>query len=306
MELSPSVLENGIRVTVKKREREREEEKRSPCCRSPSLPLAVAAARRRCRSPSLPLAFAAARRRCRSPSLPLAVAAARLRCRSPSLPLAFTAARRRFCSPSQPLARRCRSPSQPLAPLSPSLLLTVDSNSSCRRCVAIAVSRRRSPPVVPLSQSVDRLCLESESEVGGKLAKFSQREFCLVTGLKFGVMSDIFLKPYAATKDGIHVRYFTNNENIRLTDVWARFMAVGFDQPKDGLKMALVLIANNVLFGQDLRRKATLWLFQMVEDLEAFSSFLWGSYVYMMTIHYLRQGFRSANAPLKHIAHYNL
>ncbi|KAK3185020.1 hypothetical protein Dsin_032306 [Dipteronia sinensis] len=26
----------------------------------------------------------------------------------------------------------------------------------------------------------------------------------------------------------------------------------------------------------------------------------------MMTIHYLRQGFRSANAPLKHIAHYNL
>ncbi|KAK3211389.1 hypothetical protein Dsin_016095 [Dipteronia sinensis] len=79
-----------------------------------------------------------------------------------------------------------------------------------------------------------------------------------------------------------------------------------FDQPKDGLKMALVLIANNVLFGQDLMRKATLWLFQMVEDLEAFSSFPWGSYVYMMTIHYLRQGFRSANAPLKHITHYNL
>ncbi|KAK3185019.1 hypothetical protein Dsin_032305 [Dipteronia sinensis] len=72
--------------------------------------------------------------------------------------------------------------------------------------------------------------------VGGKLAKFSQREFCLVTGLQFGVMSDIFLKPYAATKDGIHVRYFENDENIRLTDVWARFMAGGFDQPKDGLK----------------------------------------------------------------------
>ncbi|KAK3221634.1 hypothetical protein Dsin_008659 [Dipteronia sinensis] len=118
--------------------------------------------------------------------------------------------------------------------------------------------------------------------VGGKLAKFSQREFCLVTGLKFGVMSDIFLKSYAATKDGIYVRYFANNENIRLTDVWARFMAGGFDQPKDGLKMALVLIANNVLFGQDLRRKATLWPFQMVEDLEAFNSFPWGSYIWAM------------------------
>ncbi|KAK3193291.1 hypothetical protein Dsin_024601 [Dipteronia sinensis] len=138
------------------------------------------------------------------------------------------------------------------------------------------------------------------------MAKFSQREFCLVTGLQFGVMSDIFLKPYVATPDGIHVRYFENDENIRLTDVWAKFMAGGFGQPKDGLKMALVLIANIVLFGQDLRRKVTLWPFQLVKDLEAFNSFPWGSYVYMMTIHYLRQGFRSINEPLKHIAHYNL
>ncbi|KAK3218641.1 hypothetical protein Dsin_012611 [Dipteronia sinensis] len=138
------------------------------------------------------------------------------------------------------------------------------------------------------------------------MVKFSQREFCFVTGLQFRVMLDIFLKLYAATQDGIHVRYFENDENIPITDVWARFLAGGFDQPKDCLKMALVLIANNVLFGQDLRRKVTLWLFQMVENLEAFNSFPWGSYVSMMTIHYLRPGFRSANAPLKHIVHYNL
>ncbi|KAK3189655.1 hypothetical protein Dsin_029216 [Dipteronia sinensis] len=102
--------------------------------------------------------------------------------------------------------------------------------------------------------------------VGGKMAKFSQREFCLVMGQQFEVMLDIFLQPYAATKDGIHVRYFENDENRRLTDVWARFLAGGFDQPKDGLKMALVLIVNNVLFGQDLRRKVTLRFFKMVED----------------------------------------
>ncbi|KAK3218101.1 hypothetical protein Dsin_012071 [Dipteronia sinensis] len=249
---------------IKKREREREEEKRSPRCRSPSLPLAVAAARLRSHSPSLPLAFAAARRLCRSPSQPLAVASARLRSCS-------HVAAARLRSRSYLCHRRCCSPSI-------RIVLAVAASPS----LSVAVDRRRSPPVAPLSQSVDRLCLESESEVGGKLAKFSQREFCLVTGLKFGVMSDIFLKPYAATKDGIHVRYFANNENIRLTDVWARFMAGGFDQPKDGLKMALVLIANNVLFGQDLRRKATLWLFQMVEDLEAFSSFPWGSYIWAM------------------------
>ncbi|KAK2658986.1 hypothetical protein Ddye_005519 [Dipteronia dyeriana] len=79
-----------------------------------------------------------------------------------------------------------------------------------------------------------------------------------------------------------------------------------FEQPKGGLKIALVLIANNVLLGQDLRRKVSLWLFALVEDLESFKSFPWGSYVYMMTIHYLRQGFRSANASRKVVAHYNL
>ncbi|KAK3180689.1 hypothetical protein Dsin_000078 [Dipteronia sinensis] len=114
------------------------------------------------------------------------------------------------------------------------------------------------------------------------MVKFSQRQFCLVMGLQFGVMSDIFLQLYAASKDGIHVRYFENDENIQLTDVWARFLARGFDQPKDGLKMALVLIVNNVLFGQDLRRKVTLWLFKMVEDLKAFNSFPWGSYIWAM------------------------
>ncbi|KAK3229741.1 hypothetical protein Dsin_001622 [Dipteronia sinensis] len=211
----------------KKRERGRKEEKRSRRCRSPSLPLAIVAAR-------TSVAVAAAHRRVE------------------------------YFLPS---------------------LQNERERKRRDRYVAVAIGRHQSHLSLSRSVGVDCPSLECED---------------------LGSFVDIFLKPYAATKDGIHVRYFENDENIRLTDVWARFMAGEFYQPKDGLKMALVLIANNVLFGQDLRRKATLWLFQMVEDLEAFNSFPWGSYVYMMTIHYLRQGFRSANAPLKHIAHYNL
>ncbi|KAK2645729.1 hypothetical protein Ddye_020924 [Dipteronia dyeriana] len=126
--------------------------------------------------------------------------------------------------------------------------------------------------------------------VGGKVAKFTKREFCLVIGLKFGEMSDIFLKTYHVISGGIHDRYFGGDENVQLKHVWEKFMGGQFEQPKDGLKMTLVLIANNVLFGQDLRRTVSLWLFALVEDLESFNSFPWGSYVYMMTIHYLRQG----------------
>ncbi|KAK2656149.1 hypothetical protein Ddye_009201 [Dipteronia dyeriana] len=142
--------------------------------------------------------------------------------------------------------------------------------------------------------------------VGGKVAKFMKREFCLVTNLKFGVMSDIFLKTYHVISGGIHDRYFGGDENLQLKHVWEKFMGGQFEQPKDGLKMALVLIANNVLFGQDLRRKVSLWLFALVEDLKSFDSFPWGSYVYMITVHYLRQGFRSANASRKVFTHYNL
>ncbi|KAK2646484.1 hypothetical protein Ddye_021679 [Dipteronia dyeriana] len=119
-------------------------------------------------------------------------------------------------------------------------------------------------------------------------------------------MSDIFLKPYRVIPDGIHDRYFERDENVQLKQVWEKFMGGQFEQQNDGLKMALVLIASNVLFRQDLRRKVSLWLFALVEDLESFNSFPWGRYVYMMTIHYLSQGFRSVNASRKVVAHYNL
>ncbi|KAK2648779.1 hypothetical protein Ddye_016268 [Dipteronia dyeriana] len=112
--------------------------------------------------------------------------------------------------------------------------------------------------------------------VGGKMEKFTKREFCLVTGLKFGVMSDIFLKTYHVISGGIHDRYFGEDENLQLKHVWEKFMGGQFEEPNDGLKMALELIANNVLFGQDLRRKVSLWLFALVEDLKSFDFFSMG------------------------------
>ncbi|KAK0603067.1 hypothetical protein LWI29_001085 [Acer saccharum] len=128
---------------------------------------------------------------------------------------------------------------------------------------------------------------ELHFSLGGKLLKFTQREFCLVMGLQFGVMSNIFLKQYTPIEDGIHARYFEKDENIHLVNVWEKFLTGQFDKPTDGLKMALLLIANMILFGRDPRKRVTLWLLELVEDLESFNSFAWGSYVYMMTCHYL-------------------
>ncbi|KAK2638393.1 hypothetical protein Ddye_026188 [Dipteronia dyeriana] len=78
--------------------------------------------------------------------------------------------------------------------------------------------------------------------------------------------------------------------------VHPRTSSGNFLEADDSLKMALFLIANNVLFGQPFDKKVTPWLFNLVDDLEAFNGFAWGHYVFKMTLHYLRHGFRSRNS----------
>ncbi|KAK2661752.1 hypothetical protein Ddye_000326 [Dipteronia dyeriana] len=134
--------------------------------------------------------------------------------------------------------------------------------------------------------------------VGGKKARFGQREFCLVTGLRFEKISEIINTPYMAKENGIHKRYWPDKEaeDLKLSTVYNRFVAGNFLEADDSLKMALFLIANNVLFGQPFDKKVTPWLFNFVDDLEAFNGFAWGHYVFKMTLHYLRHGFRSRNS----------
>ncbi|KAK2644051.1 hypothetical protein Ddye_019246 [Dipteronia dyeriana] len=134
--------------------------------------------------------------------------------------------------------------------------------------------------------------------IGGKKARFGQREFCLVTGLRFRKISEIINTPYVANENGIHKRYWPDEEagDLKLSTLYDRFIAGNFLEADDSLKMALFLITNNVLFGQPFEKKVTPWLFNLVDDLEAFNGFAWGHYVFKMTLHYLRHGFRSRNS----------
>ncbi|KAK3198578.1 hypothetical protein Dsin_021993 [Dipteronia sinensis] len=133
--------------------------------------------------------------------------------------------------------------------------------------------------------------------VGGKKTRFGQREFCLVTGLRFGELSDIINKTYVANPEGIQKRYWPGEEgeDLKLATVYDRFLKRNFLEADDSLKIALLLIAYNVLFGQPYDKKVTNWLFNLIDNLEAFNSFAWGHYVFKMTMHYLRHGFRSRN-----------
>ena len=128
--------------------------------------------------------------------------------------------------------------------------------------------------------------------LGKNKVRLGKREFCLCTGLKFGVLLDIFLKDYVPLPDGIHIRYFNGEGGLLLQDVLNRFMSGSFTEEGDALKMALMLFANNILFGQDYKRQVTYWLMTLVKDIDAFNSFPWGHYVFKMTLHYIRRGFK--------------
>ena len=119
-------------------------------------------------------------------------------------------------------------------------------------------------------------------------ARFSQQEFCLCTGLRFGQLSHVYTDTYYVFNGGVHDRYFGKGEVIA-QDLFARFKQSGFKNKDDAVKMALV---KNILCGQDYRKKISLWLWTLVEDMNKFSLFAQGKYVYQMTVHYLRQGVR--------------
>ncbi|KAK1583294.1 hypothetical protein Q3G72_022552 [Acer saccharum] len=114
--------------------------------------------------------------------------------------------------------------------------------------------------------------------------------------------NELFISFGVANANGIHKRYWPGQEgeDLKLSTVYQRFLKRKFKDSDDSLKMGLFLIANNVLFGQPLDKKVTNWLFNLVDDLDAFNSFAWGHYVFKMTMHYLRQGFRPRNSKKGH------
>ncbi|KAK1571869.1 hypothetical protein Q3G72_024273 [Acer saccharum] len=128
--------------------------------------------------------------------------------------------------------------------------------------------------------------------LGKNKVRLGKREFCLCNRLKFGVLPDIFLRDYIPVPDGIHIRYFYGQGSLLLQDVLSMFFSGSFKREGDAFKMALVLFANNILFGQDYRRQVMYWLMTLVEDIEAFNSFQWGHYIFKMTLHYIRSGFK--------------
>ncbi|KAK2658573.1 hypothetical protein Ddye_005106 [Dipteronia dyeriana] len=113
--------------------------------------------------------------------------------------------------------------------------------------------------------------------------RFSKVEFCLITGLPFGVVPDT--TKYAAVENGIHQRYFPRADEVSLEEIRGVVTVAEFGKTYDAVKLCLIYMLNWILMRVDERFKIPVWQFRLVEDLDAFDKFPWGAHVYRHSIY---------------------
>ena len=114
-------------------------------------------------------------------------------------------------------------------------------------------------------------------EFCGQLARLSIGEWCLVTGLKYGVY-DMHRKAKVEVQHRLRDLYFDGDLGATLKEFDARFEALNFNDVDDvdALKIALYYFADRVLNGRKDERKPNSNLLYEVDDLEYFRSLPWG------------------------------
>ncbi|KAK3211408.1 hypothetical protein Dsin_016114 [Dipteronia sinensis] len=118
--------------------------------------------------------------------------------------------------------------------------------------------------------------------LGPRSVRFSKVEFCLITGLKFGVIPDT--SRYEMVQNGIHQRYFNGVDEVDYEQLRAVLLIGVVEEQYDAVKLCLLYILNWILMGLDEREKVPLWQIWLVEDLDAFDAFPWGAHVYRQSI----------------------
>jgi len=127
--------------------------------------------------------------------------------------------------------------------------------------------------------------------LGNQSVRFSREEFCLITGLKFGAIPDTDV--YDAVENGIHQRYFEGRDMVRFCELQARIQQAHWHNPIDAVKLCLLLMVNCILIGLDERESVPIWQLRLVDNLDAFNAFPWGSHVYKTSIFWFKKTLHS-------------
>ncbi|KAK3224718.1 hypothetical protein Dsin_004580 [Dipteronia sinensis] len=141
--------------------------------------------------------------------------------------------------------------------------------------------------------------LENEDEIwfglGQKEARFGREEFCLCNGLNMGILIEGFREKEAVRKESILTRHFADESpTIELLEAIFNRLT----EPVSGdaaLKMRYLLMVSQFFEIDEAHIAILCWLFSLIEDIDAFERFPWGSYIFDVTLFWLK------NAADKHL-----
>lgn len=108
--------------------------------------------------------------------------------------------------------------------------------------------------------------------IGCDVAQFTRQDFCLITGLRFGEVPEVSSGESAEIR--LQKRYFID-EGITCSALEEAFMRC--TEENDIYKLALVYFAELVVLGRDKHLNINVNYLTLVEDLDAFNRYPWGS-----------------------------
>ncbi|KAL5575953.1 hypothetical protein UlMin_017652 [Ulmus minor] len=115
----------------------------------------------------------------------------------------------------------------------------------------------------------------------GKPARFSVNEFAVVTGLRCSKLP-VEVRSEAC-QNCLRDTYFKTSDLLNKIQKWLR----GKPQ-EDRLKIALVYFLESTLLSSNPKKSVSQFHLSMVDDLETFKRFPWGSVVYPATLEQLQ------------------
>ncbi|GJT90720.1 uridine kinase-like protein [Tanacetum coccineum] len=129
--------------------------------------------------------------------------------------------------------------------------------------------------------------------------RFSREEFCLITGLPFGSMGQLqeMSSDNPFTDNPFRDRVFGHipvGKPVALSDVQAIFQnSLDMLTDLDAIRICLLLLLELGFAGRDPRRAVNVNLLRLVEDLDSWNTFPWGSYIWSFTYHQLRDSIKT-------------
>lgn len=124
--------------------------------------------------------------------------------------------------------------------------------------------------------------------VGGQQLRFGREEFCLITGLLFGPQQEIRKRDGSTFRDRVFPEI--KGGSVKVKDLTFAFSPAEFNKltDEDAVRLCLLILLHTGFLGREAKLCVDEQILLLVDDLDAWNNFPWGSYIWDATFPQLR------------------